>query len=362
MNTFRRSFAALAGALALAACDGDSPFKPELGFLAGTEDDQQIGVVVNSTERALTLFQLGAPREVRQVALGSSSQVTPVGASVRGRRAAVPLGNAASVALVDLEQLRATRYFLARGGNLTGSAWVDDRTVLVANTNDDYVGRFTVDQAGDSITQRVQVASDPTEIVIAGDRALVVSSNLGPDWMPLGNGVVTALNPGTLQVLGTVQTGGTNPGAAALGPDGLLYVVNTGDYASPSVMTVLNPQTLAVVRNVPDVGTGAGSISIGRDGLAYISGFFVGTVVYDTRTRTFVRGPDDPVCAKLANGQCRGAADAQPDEDGNLYQVFFGSAAEGLAPYVFVYRPGTFQLADSVAVGQGPSSIDIRTF
>lgn len=356
----RRAAAALVGALALAACDSDNPFKPELGFIAGTRENQQIGVVVNSTERGLTLFQLGNPAEKRQVALGSSSLITPVGLSIRGSRAAVPLGNAASLAVVDLQAQKIERYFILPGGNVTGSTWVDDRSGLVANTIADYVGRFSLDQVGDTVKQRVPVTPAPTEIVMAGDRAMVVSGNLSDAYTPLGNGMVTALNPTTLQVLGTVSTGGLNPGSAALGPDGLLYVLNTEDYVKQSSVTIVDPRTLQVVANVPGFGTGSGKIRIDRAGLAYVSNFFSGTLVWNTRTRQFLRGPDNPVCAKTPAGACRGAADAEAASDGTLYQVFFGS--KQYAPQVFVYRPDSFQLADSVSAGQGPFSIEIRKF
>ena len=359
-NLARRTLAVLAGALLLGACGEDDPFKPELGFIAGTRDDQQIGVVLHSTSRSLTLFQLGNPAERREVALGSSAAITPVGFSVGGKRAAVPLGNAASVAIVDLEAQRIERFFVLPGGNATGSVWTDERSGLVGNTTADYVGRFSLDQAGDTVRQRATVAPAPTEIVLAGDRALVVSGNLDDNYSPLGNGVVTALDPRTLAVLGTVSTGGRNPGSAALGPDGLLYVLNTEDYVKQASVTIVDPRTLQVVATVPGFGVGPGKITVDRAGLAYVSGFFLGTVVWSTRTRQFVRGPDNPVCARIGSGECRGAFDARSAADGSLYQVFFGSQAH--APQVFVYRPESFQLSDSVSVGPGPSSIDIRRF
>ncbi|MBW3549390.1 MAG: hypothetical protein KY442_00825, partial [Proteobacteria bacterium] len=46
---------------------------------------------MNSTDKALTLFQLGRPSEQRQIPFGASTVVTPVGLSVRGNLALVPL-------------------------------------------------------------------------------------------------------------------------------------------------------------------------------------------------------------------------------------------------------------------------------
>jgi len=163
-------------------------------------------------------------------------------------------------------------------------------------------------------------------------------------------------------VLGTAQTGGTNSGAAAVGPDGLVYVVNTGDYVGDGTVTIIDPQTMRAEATVGGFGAGPGSIHIDARGLAYVSGFFTGTVVWNTRTRAFVRGVANPVCAPLAGGGCRGAFDVSTDVQGNVYQAFFGSASEGLAPYIFVYRPGTFALADSVAAGNGPAAVEIRAF
>lgn len=354
--------AALVALLALAACEND-PTTGDDRFLDGTRSNGEIGIVLNSLERSLTLFQLGDPEERREIAFGASSAVTPVSFSIRGERAAVPLGNAASVALVDLRAQRIDRFFVMPQGNATGSVFADDSTVLAANFLDDYVGRFTAGQAGDAITQTVQVAPAPADIEMASGRALVISANLNASYVPIGNGVVTALNPRTLAVLGTVQTGGTNPNVGAVGPDGLLYVLNTGDYFNPSSVTIIDPATLQAVQTIGGFPAGAGSITIDERGLAYVSGYGFGTVVWNTATRTFVRGPQAALCAPVGpGGGCRGAFEAAADEDGNVYQVFFGAPAQNLPPRIFIYSANTYVLADSLDAGQGPTAIDIREF
>lgn len=363
-GTLRGCFALIAIAV-LGAC-GDSTSPSDRSFLDGTNDNPEIGLVENSTGKALTLFQLGNPSEQRQIPLGASSAVTPSGVfAVRGMRAAVPLGNAASVALVDLAGAQIERFFTFPSGNATGVAFADDNTLLAANLIDDYVGRATLDQAGGTFSQTVAVAPAPTSVVVGAGRAFVISGNLDETFATLGNGIVTAIDPTTLAVLGSVQTGGTNSSAAALGPDGRLYVLNTEDFVNDGSVTVIDPATLQVINTVGGFGPGPGSIHIDANGLLYASSFSTGTVVYNTVTGAFVRGPDDPVCARrtqTAGAPCRGAADATPAADGSIYQLFFGSPADGLPPYTFVYAPGTYQLVDSVAVGVGPAAIQIGTF
>jgi hypothetical protein len=352
----------LALVIGLASCttDATSPFAP--GFLGGTSTDHEIGVVVNSLGRSVTLFQHGSPSTQKQIALGTSSTITPTGMSIRGRLAAVPLGDAASVALIDLQSATVERFFTFASGNATGSAFVNDTTVVAANLLTNVVGRFTTGQTAGAITNTVAVAPVPTAIAVSGGRVFVVSSNLDANFQPIGNGIVTAIDPTTMKVAGTVTMGGTNSSDIAAGPDGLLYVLNTGDFVSPGSLTVVNASTLQVVITVSNVGVGPGAITIDESGVAYISGFLFGTTLWNTTTRQFVRAPGTSVCAKLANGSCRGAFAATTDKAGNLYQAFFGSPSQNLPPYVFVFKAGTFALTDSIAVGSGPAALTVRVF
>jgi hypothetical protein len=351
-----------AAVLGLTACGSDKATSPNHGFLNG-----QVALVVNSTGRTITLFQLASPTTQEQIALGASNTITPVDASINGTQAMVPLGDAASAALIDLTKPAITRYFLYPGGFATGSAWVNDSTILVDNTGSGTVGEMTVDQTSDSISDTVATTPMPTAIVISGSLAYVISANTTENFTFLGNGVLTAINPSTMAVVGTVTLGGTNSTAGAMAPNGKLYVLNTGDYSTAGSMSIVNPSTMTVEQTVTNMVIGPGSIYIDANGLAYISSFYAGTVIYNTNTNTYVRGPSNPLCAPLPNnGGCRGAFDAESDAKGNVYQVFFGSSASGNTPaypgQVFVYSAPNYALTDSVAVGIGPAAIRIATF
>ena len=360
-----KRFVLLLGVLIAGGCNDDPAAPVTRDFLEGTVSNPQIGLVVNSTGKALTLFQLGSPTTTREIPFGASSAVTPVNLAFRGKYAVVPLGDAASVALVDLEGARIERFFTFPSGNTTGAAWVNDTTFLVANVVHNYIGKVTLHQASGAITDTVHVAAPgPTAVVIAAGRAFVVSVNLDNNYLPIGPGVVTVIDPATMTPIDTLESGGTNSSAAALGPDGLVYVVNTGDYVADGSVTAINPTTLQVIGTYGGFGPGPGSIHIGATGRAYVSAFFTGTLVWNTATHTFLRDPLNPVCARLTTEPempCRGAFDATQASDGSIYQAFFGSPSQSLPPYVFVYSP-TFALVDSIAVGVGPSSLDIGVF
>lgn len=335
----------------------------ELEFLDGTVRNAEIGIVVNSREKAIRLFQLGDPDEQRDIPLGASSAVTPTGLAVRGETAVVPLGNAASVAVIDLRTQQPNGFFLFESGNATGSAFVDDRTVLAANQRTDQVGRLKLEQAGDRIGDLVSVASFPTGIVPYTDSlAFVISANLDENFAPAGDGIVTAIDPRTMIVTAEIETGGANAQFGAIGPDGMLYVTNTGDYVAPSTLAIIDPVALARVDVAGGFPAGSGHVHVSPGGTLFVSAFSTGTVAWNTATKAFVRDGSDPICAPLDGGGCRGAFSAHTAADGSLYQTFFGSASAGLPPQVFRYAPETYALTDSIDSGSGPVGLEIRNF
>ena len=335
----------------------------DLEFLDGTVGNAEVGVVVNSLGNTIRLFQLGDPDERRDIALGASSAVTPTGFAVRGETAVVPLGNAASVAVIDLRTQRIDGFFLFESGNATGSAFVDDRMVLAANQETDQVGRFMLEQAGNAIGDLVPVAPFPTAIVPWADSlAFVISANLDDSYAPAGDGIVTAIDPRTMTVTAEIETGGTNSQFGAIGPDGMLYVMNTGDYVTPSTLAIIAPGSLARVEVAGGFPAGSGHVHVSPGGTLYTSAFFAGTVAWNTGTGSFVRDGADPICAPLDGGGCRGAFAAHTAADGSLYQTFFGSPSMDLPAQIFRYAPETFALTDSIDSGSGPVGLEIRSF
>lgn len=348
-----RSFALIGLALVATACGSDTVTAPK-GFLHG-----QVGLVVNSTGHALTMFQLSSPDSQRTVSFGASNAITPVDASVRGTLALVPLGDAASAALVDLTKPAVKRNFIYASGFATGSAFVDDTTMLIDNTGNGLIGRVTVNQSSDSITDTLRVPPMPSAIVVGGSAAYVVSANEDANFHTIDNGYLTKINLSTMKVTGQVSLNDINSTAAALGPDGKMYVLNTGDFVNPGSISIVDTAGSMTVLETDLTIVAPGAIQIDAGGLAYISSFYVGTVIYNTATKAYVRGPNNPLCAPSPSG-CRGAFDAAVDSHGNVYQTFFGTQTQ--PGQVFIYSASTYALTDSVSAGVGLAALRIASF
>ena len=88
-------------------------------------------------------------------------------------------------------------------------------------------------QDGNAIGDLISVTPFPTAVVPYADTlAFVISANLDDNYVPAGDGVVTAIDPRTMTVVSEIETGGTNAQFGAIGPDGMLYLMNTGDYVT----------------------------------------------------------------------------------------------------------------------------------
>jgi len=358
MNRRHAALLALAAMFTLAACGDDTPPPPT--FLEGTPSDPGILLAVN-LDKALFMLQTGAPNERVSIPLGTSSAVTPVGLAVFGTHAAVPLGNAASVAYVDLATETVDRYFTFASGNATGSAFVNASTVVVCNQTTDQCGKFDPAQAGTEVTNLVPVTQFPSSVVATGGRVFVVSSNLDDSYMVAGPGVVTELNPATMEEVRTFEVG-TNPQYAAA-YNNKLYVVNSGDFAmNNGTMSVINLATNAVLPPIEGFGDFPGPINIDSRGHAVISSFNYGTAVYNTVSEEFLVSVAVPLCVPSSGGACRGAADATTAPNGDIYQAYFGNAAASDPAYYFVFDGDTFALKDSIAVPVGPSGLVGATF
>jgi hypothetical protein len=308
---------------------------------------EQVAVVVNSMTNSLTIVPLAAASAPFTVGLGGEG--SPVSVAARNGVAVVPLGIVPAAAVVDLARLEVLRTVaLPDHSGATGVAFVNDSIALVGNPGRNSVTPVHVGsgQAGAEIA----TGTFPHQIAAAGGRVYVLNAEL-EDWVPARPGTITVLSAATLAPVGTVQLSGYNPGAAALGPDGRLYVLNSGSWgAGDGSLSVVDTATLAELSHHPGFGNFPGGLAVAGDGRVYVASFEYGVAVWHPLDG-FVRAPADAV----APGGVAAAADVAIDADGRLYSLRAECAPLGTNR---LYRlDAGFAVAAEVVVGSCPTSV-----
>jgi hypothetical protein len=282
MNLLRRAPFALvcAALLSTTGCD-DGVAGPDLSA-------RELGVVVTSVDLGLSIFDVDDATRSETIGLGPDG--SPVTLAVRGRWAAVPMGIVPAVAVVDLQAgAWIGSVGLPEGSGATGAAFVNDSIVLVANPGLGTVSPVNVraGTAGPEIT----VGRYPQAVVAVDGRAYVLNAEL-ENWVPAGPSTITVLDGSSLQVVGTVPLSGENAAAAAVGPDGRLYVIQSGTWgASDGALSIVDLSSGAEVDFIEGFGDFPGSVAVDEDGLVYVGAFGVGTMVWDSSAEAFLRGP-----------------------------------------------------------------------
>jgi hypothetical protein len=283
-------------------------------LVAPDEVAREIGVVVTSTDVALTLFDVDDPSDVETIGLGAGG--SPVTLAVRGHYAAVPLGVVPAVAVVDLREAEVDGTVpLPEGSGATGVAFANDSIALVANPNLDTVTPVNVWRG--TTGPSIEVGRFPQNVVVHGGKAYVVNAEL-ENFAPAGTSTLTVLDASTLTVLGTVQLSGQNAAAAAVGPDGLLYVIQSGVFGEDDgTLSVVDPSTDEEIGFHQGFGGFPGSVAVDPEGLVYVGGFGVGLLVWDSVVESFVRGLDDPV----VTGGVRSTSGVGVDSEARVYAL-----------------------------------------
>ena len=307
----------------------------------------EVGVVVNSVDLSVTIFPVDSLSSTRTVGLGADG--SPVGVSVRGGLAAVPMGIVPVLKVVDLREGRVIRSIpLPQGSGATGSAWATDSVVVVANPMRNTVSPVNVHTG--AVAGEIPVGVYPEVVVSGGGKVYVLNSELGPDYLPSGPGTVTVLDAGTLTTLGSIQLTGENPGSGAMGPDGRLYVVNRGRFFGNSgSVSVVDVQTFQEIQHIPGFGDFPSAAAFGSDGYLYLAAFSFGVIVWNPITGDFVRGVGDAITP----GEVPSVSGLAFDSEGRLYTLLPECQAPGAA-----YRlDETYSVQDTVQVGTCPFGI-----
>lgn len=297
----------LAFAVALTGCD-DDPTRPNPP--AGIET----AVVVNSIDLSVTIFPVDSPQNARTIGLAQAG--TPVSLAVRGNRAVVPLGLFPALAVVDLSSGDVQTVPLRNNSGATGVAFLNDSIVFVANSNLDSLSRVNVFSL--QVEAEIAVGVFPQSVAVAGGRVFVMNAELDANFQPSNPGVVSVVDPTTNTVASSITLTGFNPSAVTLGPDGLLYVVNSGTFGQgDGSLSVVDPTALAEIEHHAGFGEFPGGIAFGPDDHAYVSAFSYGVAVWNSSDDTFVRPPSNPL---VIQGHMASAG-VRFDSSGRLYSL-----------------------------------------
>lgn len=327
----------------LGACGESSPTDSE-----PPPEARELAVVVNSIEVTLTLFDVEDPTgSLRTVELGVPD-ATPVGASARAGRALVPMGVVPTASVVDLTTGVVTRTLaLPDTSGATGSIFLTDSTALVANPLRGTVSPVNV--LSGVVGPEVPAGGYPLAFVRVGDRIAVLNAEL-EDFVPARTGTLTVLADGTLEELGRIELSGENPGAAVLGSDGLVYVLNGGRWgAETGSLSVVDLDLMQEVAHHPGFGDLPGAIVQSSEGHFVVSSWSFGVAVWDPASAAFLRSPQDPV----APGGMPSSAGVAVDGEGKLYSLL--PECQGAAT-VLRLGPG-YQVEEEIPVGVCPAGL-----
>lgn len=280
----RTSLEALLLLTILAACGSDSTGpepQPEAAELA---------VILNSTDRSLTVFPVNDPEAVYTI--GVAPEGSPVSVAVRGRIAVVPLGTYPFAAVVDLEARKvAHTVALPAGSGATGAAFINDSIALVANSDLNSVSPVNVRQG--TAGTPIEVGGYPQAIVAANGEAYVINGEL-ENWAPARPGTITVINA-TLEVAGSIALSGLNPGSAAFGADGRLYVLHSGSWGGDNgSLSVVDPATRKELSHHEGFGDFPGAIA-SASGKVLVALYGSGILEWNPATASFTHGPDNPL-------------------------------------------------------------------
>jgi hypothetical protein len=338
-----RSLAAAAAALLPLGCaDTNAPLP----------DPTEVLLVVNSTANTLSIVPVENTGQVVSVPLGGTTP-TPVGVSARKSIALVPLGLDNAVAVVDLRSATVARIIpLAANSGATGSTIVDDSIAYVGNPNLNSISRVNYLTGS---TDGVAVGTYPQGLIFTRGKVFVLNGNL-ENFAPVGPSWLTVVDPGTNARAtdgdSIPLTGPGNAGFAEVGPDGLLYVMNTGDYFSgEGRLSVVDPLARTELASHAGFGTGPGNVAADGGSHLFVSSFSEGVMEFDLDSNKVVRGAGHGL-------QVPSNSAVAVDSKGRLYAIESGPCSGGKPGVAHVFDESLTEIR-TISLGECSSGATV---
>jgi hypothetical protein len=315
-------------------------------------DPTEVLLVVNSTGNTLSIVPVENTGQVVSVALGGTTP-TPVGVSARKDVALVPLGTDNAVVVVNLRSATVARTIpLPDNSGATGSVVVDDSIAYVANPNLNTVSRVNYLTGG--VTD-VPVGVYPQNLIFTRGKVFVLNGNL-VNFAPAGPSWLTVIDPETNARAtdgdSIPLTGPGNAGFATVASDGLLYVMNTGDYFSgEGRLSVVDPLLRTELASHAGLGTGPGNVATDGGSHLFISSFSEGVMEFDLDSNKVVLGAGHGL-------QVPGNSAVAADSKGRLYALESGPCSGGKPGKAHVFD-ATLTEIRTITLGECPSGATV---
>lgn len=274
---------------------------------------------------------------------------TPTTLDAHGSVIVVPLGPANAVKVINFAG--GSRVVALPGNSgATGVAIQDDSVAWVANPNLNSVTQVNY-QRGDTAT--FAAGTRPQAVEVTDEFLFFVNSNLA-GGQPAGPSSLTWLTRGEFgapRTSGTIPLSCTNASFAALGQDGLLYVVCSGTAgAADGKLAIVDPVAREEVAVLNGLGESPGPAIFHPSGRLLIASRDEGILEVNTLTRVLTRGRGSGV---MPGGE--GVAGLALDPRGRVYAVVPRDCTNPGAVYVLA-SPPDYRIIRGVTVGVCPSA------
>ena len=286
----------------------------------------ELVLVPDSAAPDLSVLPAADPGGLTLVSLLPGS--TPAAVATRGRLAAIPLGAADAVQVLELETFGVLRTVtFPDGAEPAEAAFTADTVLFVTLAGLDRVARVDL-VTGD--TTSIAVGHEPRAILFTRGRLFVLSANTEPcevaDRCSLGPSWLTVLDPDAFEPPGPADSiglpGSLNARAATVGDDGQLYVVAQGDALAPDGrLAIVDPVREEEVATFGGLGVRpARPAPLGERLL--IASPTEGLLEFNTRSRQFTRGAGNGI-------PLPGAVAVATDDEGRVWVVRQGGCPGG---------------------------------
>jgi len=276
---------------------------------------------------------------------------TPATLDARGALLLVPMGTVNALRVYSFGTLIGPEIIaLPTNSGATGVAIENDSLAWVANPN---LNSVTVVNylTGDTGTRAA--GTYPQAVAVTDPYVFVVNGNLtgGQPAGPSSLRWFTRSGPSPIYAFGTTPLSCTNARFAAVGSDGLLYVVCAGSVgAADGKLAIVDPVALREVAVLNGLGESPGPAVYHPSGRLLIASATEGILEVNTLTRTVTRGPGDGI-----NPSGDGIAGLAVDPRGRVYAVAPGACTSPGRVHVLSAPPDYRPLA-TPTVGVCPAA------